>query len=676
MIGGTMIGMISFYYVQEGSPRNVSLLLWAGAEPNVAVARPDCDQIEDSALEAAAGGGNLEMLKALKPEKYPDHLGAVLRASWLGKSIPVIDYLVGLGASLNDGTKGGSELLDTLIRVGLDNWPSDGGRAEESLRVIEHICRLGAKWVIVEEKPAKHARGILRRIPPDRLHRLISILIENKSAAPEFIEEIILTPGMQRRLGPYARSVHNSLHPPPPRKPQKEPEENAPAVALPIAEVRKRAEQFILQKVVGQGRLHFTCTSFYDELVFRQIQKPLGLGEDHEDLGHKVMAEACERLNQRLSNLKFEYKEERNMWRRTLSVSLTPKGEWEDAYGEVVRHLDEQPRFWLSRQASALLRLIEAGKCGETISEGQFPIKLGIGRFDRMDRFITELARESRGEFRFALEGDGEEPKTWRISRGEVLANPVVEAVNPEWPVAYGHPARKDFESFRAGVYGLLRKVRPDGSGPLVLFRIDKRSDFLRCFPGIRVPERFEASHGLAEFFGKLTFNAIERAYDVRDEEPVWHFTLRPVKTWEETLAAIETEEKQPSLESRYGLTAEAARLLGWIRELPPDRLEKGWTPSVEDCDDKEIGLELPGGDEAFPFHLQVLIDEISERTAYRITSFASREYSGRKTRLKLTEKPSDLDAIVRQIQWLALQRNKLLNAERAKAAVETLIAG
>ena len=90
----------------------------------------------------------------------------------------------------------------------------------------------------------------------------------------------------------------------------------------------------------------------------------------------------------------------------------------------------------------------------------------GIGRYDRMDRFITELVRESRDEFRFALEGDGKEPKTWRISRAEVLANPVVEAVNPEWPVAYGQPARKDFERFRAGVYGLLRKVRPAGPVP------------------------------------------------------------------------------------------------------------------------------------------------------------------------------------------------------------------
>jgi len=105
-----------------------------------------------------------------------------------------------------------------------------------------------------------------------------------------------------------------------------------------------------------------------------------------------------------------------------------------------------------------------------------------------------------------------------------------------------------------------------------------------------------------------------------------------------------------------------------------PKRLQGAWTPPVEDCNTREIGLQQTGGEENLPFYLQILTDDINEKTPYRVTLFSWREYARQKTRLKLAKKTSDLDGVVRQIQWLGLQHGQLLQEERVRATLKALL--
>lgn len=180
----------------------------------------------------------------------------------------------------------------------------------------------------------------------------------------------------------------------------------------------------------------------------------------------------------------------------------------------------------------------------------------------------------------------------------------------------------------------------------------------------------------LVELFTTVSMNtSLKRAYDFRDTAPFWHFSLVPTTNWDEAMKSIEEELDGPALELRYGISADAARLLDWLQHLSAKRLQGGWSPNVEDCNSREIGLEPIGSSGDFPFYLRILSDEINERTPFVLAAFSLSEYSRQKTRLKLSAKPSDLDAVVRQIQWLGLKQGRMLDAAEVLGLVGSLVA-
>jgi hypothetical protein len=57
----------------------------------------------------------------------------------------------------------------------------------------------------------------------------------------------------------------------------------------------------------------------------------------------------------------------------------------------------------------------------------------------------------------------------------------------------------------------------------------------------------------------------IKIAYDFRSESDVWFARLAPAKSWEVTLQGLRDLRDQPTLEVRYGISRDAAKLLEWI---------------------------------------------------------------------------------------------------------------
>ena len=110
--------MALVHHCQKGGARAVGLLLWAGARADVQV--PSGTESHDAetpttALEEAVRAGNLAILKQLKPEQFPEAVKGMLDGIGLKPSQEMVDYLLGLGALLNDRPSGGSSFLRSLI---------------------------------------------------------------------------------------------------------------------------------------------------------------------------------------------------------------------------------------------------------------------------------------------------------------------------------------------------------------------------------------------------------------------------------------------------------------------------------------------------------------------------------------------------------------------------------
>jgi hypothetical protein len=186
-------------------------------------------------------------------------------------------------------------------------------------------------------------------------------------------------------------------------------------------------------------------------------------------------------------------------------------------------------------------------------------------------------------------------------------------------------------------IYKKLTELNPMGSEPIYVLAISSRRELHRCFPN--APSR--KSNVLVEFFSAISFNkTLRRGYDFREKVPMWNVTLMPVDNWPTTLAAIREDLARPGLQERFGLTDEAAKLLQWIEMLPEDEKLLGRvTPIIEDAATKFIGINCPWSEENTSVYLQLLVDEINDRTIYNLVLQPWRECSRTRSRIVIRRK-------------------------------------
>ncbi|MEO7800316.1 MAG: ankyrin repeat domain-containing protein [Opitutaceae bacterium] len=590
------LNLALLHYVREKSPQSVALLIWAGAQADASIRNPKYD-LDETPIEAAAQIGDLPILKSLKPEKHPALLASALRANWLHPNVEVIEYLLGLGAPLNTAD-GGCELLDTMIRHRLDDWPSPNHGADQALKAIEHVCQRGARWTFQGDDAVKRARHAIKRIPAERLVRLGRILLQHKSVGIEFMTEVLNTPGMKKRLGDKSAAVEKLLRLP---APETIPPASTSKSPVSTAEVLAKGEEWLLRKLINRGRAHFTTVQLWESWSPSELRKPFGLRRDDERDPQEMLGRVCASLQRRLKSVRLDYKED-DRRSRNLHIDLYDGCEWAD-YSHELHALFDVP-------------------------------------FD------------------------------------PIAEPPAVAAANLVCELRLDHLTKADFQKYRGMIVDIILDNVPTGTTPFAIWHFTSRREFQRCFPKVALGRHYDGpSHRLAEFFRLLVPPAcMDRGFDVQRSASSWHYTLRPRTTWEDALATLRTEKNQPGLEARFGISAQAAALLEWLIALPADRLESGWSPSIESCNGREIGLKHPGGEENLQFHLQILLDEINESTPYRVRSFSWKEYNSNRTRLKLTAKPSDVDAIVRQIQWHAFQTNRMVDDATVRTALRTLL--
>ena len=181
------------YQAREGNARGVALCLWAGADAH---AHPTEDELPEdgwSAIEAAAYGGHLEILKRLGPDPARDDFDHVYGYA---KSGAIVSFLTSIKPPQNM-----TAILFSQLPYGSNSssWLSSAG-LYRGAGVIEALLDCHTRWADTDAQKLNHIRRLLLDMPDCALKRIMSRLRHPEVCAIETYQELTRTPSMQARL--------------------------------------------------------------------------------------------------------------------------------------------------------------------------------------------------------------------------------------------------------------------------------------------------------------------------------------------------------------------------------------------------------------------------------------------------------------------------------------------
>jgi hypothetical protein len=199
------------YFCHVGNLKWVSLLMWAGADPRTKGPRlyeRDDDECYGSALETAALGESVDVLRRLKPSREIDDLGDLLVCASIGSNTDIIRSLLDLGANPNCKPNGGSAAIDRCIwniqmhgslnrRSALQFSSFSFYTAFEN---IDLLMERGAIWKPDDRRQMDYLRKGLYGCEPDVTLQWLKLLVKHKAATEGTIRELLATPRMREHL--------------------------------------------------------------------------------------------------------------------------------------------------------------------------------------------------------------------------------------------------------------------------------------------------------------------------------------------------------------------------------------------------------------------------------------------------------------------------------------------
>jgi hypothetical protein len=127
------------------------------------------------------------------------------------------------------------------------------------------------------------------------------------------------------------------------------------------------------------------------------------------------------------------------------------------------------------------------------------------------------------------------------------------------------HYTKDDLDAWRDLIHNHILNSQATGTEPITLLWIDDRAELERVFPSFPFGRHSDGDK-IAKFLSEIrTHPEIEIDCDFWSETDVWFARLVPAKNWESTVQALRDLRDQPTLEVRFGVSGDAAKLLEWI---------------------------------------------------------------------------------------------------------------
>lgn len=213
------------HHCKEGNLKWVSLLLWAGADPNSR--GPDSPFESDpesfiSALEVAAlyGHGDIFKLKKLRfdPASNPEDL---MWYACLGGKAEILKLILEKGFSPKDLQNNGSTLIQLLIqRMGRDfdyfshvrkEKDIDSYKSRDLMKMLHMLVRHGARWEPGENREINTVRRSLLKMRDDYAVEFIWIMSEYRSCRRSDLETLVRPPTMRLLISRYSKRVDDLI---------------------------------------------------------------------------------------------------------------------------------------------------------------------------------------------------------------------------------------------------------------------------------------------------------------------------------------------------------------------------------------------------------------------------------------------------------------------------------
>jgi len=215
------------YHCKEGNLKWVSLLLWAGADPNTK--GPDSPHDDDfesfsSALELAAMRGHFVVFKIKKIRLDPKQSPAedLLRNACYGKKPELLKMLLDNGFSPRELQDRGSSLIQSLIySMSWDFNPYsytrqekdiDSHKSREVIKMMHMLVRNGARWEPEDVSEINGARRSLLKMKSDYVMEFIWIISEYHACTRKHVETLVKTASMRSLLSKHLNRLDEMLN--------------------------------------------------------------------------------------------------------------------------------------------------------------------------------------------------------------------------------------------------------------------------------------------------------------------------------------------------------------------------------------------------------------------------------------------------------------------------------
>jgi hypothetical protein len=205
------ISMALRHFCEQGSIRNVSLMLWLGGNPrtNVPLKSEDRDeQSWQSSLDTALLRGNLEIVKKLGFDNTRDDPHAAFRLACFPCDLDLLKYLIERGADPNDLDEEGCTAFNTVF------WKTEMGgllrgttpyaftSTSDELTCLRGLIAMGWEWKPQQEKEINQLRSILYHMSFHDAYNLIKAMKQHSFCSDHLLVTVLDTPRMRKHLSP------------------------------------------------------------------------------------------------------------------------------------------------------------------------------------------------------------------------------------------------------------------------------------------------------------------------------------------------------------------------------------------------------------------------------------------------------------------------------------------
>jgi hypothetical protein len=669
------------YYAEKKNPRCVGLLIWAGARPDAEITLEDAEDPQ-TALEVAVRSGDLATLKTMKPGRFPALLPKMVGAVGLGNAEEMTEFLFSIGAPVNDEADGSSSLLrSALWHIGWHSEPGMYGQAspakvDEDIATVERLLRLGAKFPPTEPRSL---RRNLQSLSPDQLIRLLGIL-SNASALPaESLMAVISTPKMKALLGARCAEAVRIVSGEPPESPKSAKQELQKEKPLrDLAELRERAEEGLVSFLRSHEHLHFTERKVCKHWTRGEFRRRIKMTPEDKRDEVAILNDAGKAISKRLKSAELVMETWAHYSFPVPTFRLHGNATWSQAIREVCE-IGPDELLPLTYQAERLLKFVESGGSA-WVNRDDLAKRIGGSNYTKFEVNLCREIESKRGiEIKVTerrVEGtsyDSELMLKITDRKSPVKDHELATITNLKWPHGLGDLKKSDIDRFRATVLDLIMSAARTDAEPFYLFKVHTADALTAVFPKLEL-SRYSSSGPVCALLRSLRLpEGVRIAYDLQDAVPEWWAALAPVPSWPVALQSVKDYLGRPTLEQRFGLSGDAARLVEWIETRNPKEMLGTWTPVVEPRISGEIGFQTEWPEENLPAFLQMLADEINGKTAYQLSLQPWKEEGKVRTRIKVEKKRTSTETLAQAIARLAQEKGMQLSPEQSAAIMSAL---